>query len=48
MGVVIGVVSSTAVKKKQQILLCGLPGGSNRSSRFDFQVQSAASGLRNK
>jgi hypothetical protein len=48
MGVVIGVISSTAVEKKQKNLLCGLTGGTNRSCRFDFQIECAASGLRNK
>ena len=32
-----GVISSTAVKKKQQNLLCWLPRGTDRSSLLDFQ-----------
>jgi len=41
MGVVTGVISCTAVEKKQQNLLCWLPGGTDSSCLLDFQFESA-------
>ena len=48
MSVVIGVVSCTAVEKKQQNVLCWLSRGTERSSLLVFQFESAVSGLGNK
>jgi hypothetical protein len=48
MGVAPGVISFTAVEKKEQNLLCWLPRGTDRSCLLDFQFESAVSGLGNK
>jgi hypothetical protein len=48
MGIVTGVISCTAIEKKQQNLLCRLHRGTDRSCPLDFQFESAMSGLGNK
>jgi hypothetical protein len=48
MGDVTGVLSCTAVDKKQQNLLCLLPRCTDRSGLFNFQFESAVSGLGNR
>ena len=48
MGVVAGMISCTAVENKQQNILYRLPRSTDRSFLFDFQFESAVSGLENK
>jgi len=48
MGGVTGVISCTALGKKQQNLLCWLSTGTDRSCLLDFQIKSAMSVLGNK
>ena len=45
---VLGVISCTAIEKKQRNLLCWLSRGTDRSRLLDFQFESAVSGLGNK
>jgi hypothetical protein len=48
MGDVTGVLSHTAVDKKQHNLLCQLSRCSDRYGLLDLQFESAVSGLENK
>jgi hypothetical protein len=48
MGDVNGVLSCTAVHKKQQNLLCSLSRCTERSDLLDLQFDSAVSGLGNR
>jgi hypothetical protein len=48
MGVVTREISCAAVEKKQQNLLCCLPGSTDRSCLFDFQFDCVESGLGNR